>query len=285
MAIKKKFSLGSFSLRLLLRIFLIAWGITVVYPLFWMVISSFKSSVEFYLDPWTLPQSLMWENYESAWVSSKFSEYFLNSALVVTGSTALYLLMLTTTAYAIGKYKFRLQKPIEIFYFFAMMIPTILLTIPLYFMMFNLGLTDNRAALGAIYALQSLPGGLYLLIGFVKNINNAFIEAAEIDGAGEWYIFTRVILPFVKPTVLYLAVVKIMSTWNEYVLALTYLRTESKFTVPIGVSYLTNTMEYRVDFGAMFAALTISVLPIFILFAVFQKHILSGVDAGEGVKG
>ena len=176
---------SSFILRTLLRVFLLAWAVTVIYPLFWMIISSLKTNSEFYMSPWALPETLHLENYISAWVTSKFSDYFLNSVLVIAGTVVLYLIMLTTTSYALAKYQFRGKQMLQNFWFFAMMIPSILLTIPLYFFMQSMRLTDNRLVLMVIYAVQALHAGIFLLTGFIKNISNAFMEAAYLDGAGE----------------------------------------------------------------------------------------------------
>jgi len=191
----------------------------------------------------------------------------------------------STTSYILAKYRFPGAKIFEGFYFMAMMIPGVLLIIPLYFQMYNLHLTDNLFVLMVIYAVQSLPLGIFLLVGFIKNINGAFIEAAVIDGAGEWYVFTRVVIPFVRPILFFLGLGNIMGTWNEYVMALTFIQTEEKFTVPIGLSYLSQTMQYRADFGALFAGLVIATLPILILYFLFQKQILTGTEASEGLKG
>ncbi len=278
-------SVGSAFARTGLRIFLLLWSITILLPIVWLVYSSFKDNREFYASPWTLPSELRFENYVSAWDSANISAYFLNSIILVVGTLFLFTLLVTTTSYILAKYKTFFTKIFKVFYFFAMMIPSSLLLVPLYFQFYELNLTNNLFVLMVIYAVQGIPLPIFLLSEFMANIDDAFIEAATIDGASEFVIFSRVVLPFVKPILFFLCLGNIMGTWNEYVTALTFLKDEALYTVPIGISYLVNQMNYRVEFGSLFAALVMAMIPILILYAIFQKQILNGMGTSDGLKG
>lgn len=235
---------------------------------------------------WALPKQLYLVNYIKAWVNADISKFFLNTFMVVFGTLLLFFLMVTATSYVIAKYKFFGVKVLQGFYFMAMMIPSILVLVPLYFQLEDLktGLTDNLITLMVVYAVQMIPVPIFLLVGFMKGINNSFIEAAVIDGAGEWYVFTKIVLPFVRPVLMFICLGNVMGTWNEYTTALTFLDSESNYTISIGLARLSSMFGYSSEYGAIFAGLTISLIPIIVLYILFQREIQQGTDISEGVK-
>ena len=217
---------------------------------------------------------------------SSLLQYFGNTFTIVAISTVLMIVMVSVTAYVLGKYRFAGKKLFESFYFAAMLVPSVLVLIPLWFQLRQLGrqllgsnsaITDNIFTVSLIYAVQALPSYIFLLVGFIRKINDSFIEAALMDGAGETKIFTNIILPQVRPMLVFISLGHIMNVWNEYTLARTFLESESNYTISVGIQ--------SIDYGALFACLVLSMIPIMILYLIFQKQILSGTDAGEGVKG
>ncbi len=299
----KRESLSAVIIRWILRIFLLFWVILVLFPVIWMLYSSLKTPAEFIANPWALPEKPAFSNYKQAWTGSNFAGYVLNTLMITIGSTALFFIMLTATAYILGKYNFRLKRFFSGFYFVAMMIPSILVLVPLYFQLETLGgginsliyaitgtkssfsMTDNRAVLTVIYAVQAIPVPIFLVTGFVKRIDQSFLEAAYIDGAGEWYVFSRIILPFIRPIVLFQCLAVFMATWNEYTLAFTFLGyTQEHHTISVGLQHITEIFSRGQDFGTIFAALTLSMLPILVLYTIFNKQFLKGTDASEGLK-
>ena len=280
------------------RILVYIWALVIILPLFWMIYTSVKERGEFIADRFALPKDLWIANYQTAIMDSaaesSLLRYFINTFVIVAISTVLVLVMTAVTAYVLGKYQFAGRKIFENFYFVAMLIPSVLVLIPLWFQLRELGrnllgsnsaITDNIFVVALIYAVQALPTYIFLLVGFVRRIDNSFIEAASIDGAGEMNIFKNVIIPQVKPTLVFIALGHIMNVWNEYTLARTFLESESNYTISVGVQSIQNAFTYSFDYGALFACLVLSMLPILILYILFQKRILSGTDAGEGVKG
>lgn len=267
-----------------IRIILFVWSILVVYPVVWVMYSSFKSNRDFYESPWALPTILHFENYYNAWITSNFAAYMLNSLIVVLASLILSLLMSSTTSYILAKYKFRGLKIIENTYIGSMMIPSVLLLIPLFFQVKALHMTDKLSTLILLYAVSFVPFSVFMLMGFMKGIHDSYIEAAVMDGCSEFRVFFKVIAPMSKPGLFIIALLNIMGSWNEYVMALTFLSSENKFTVPIGLSYLSSTMKFRTDFGALFAGLVIAMVPILIIYGIFQRQLQEGMAAG-GVKG
>lgn len=289
MASRASKSAGAIASRWILRIFLYFWIITILFPLYWMLATSLKGNRYFIGgDLWGWPERIFIRNYVVAWVDMSFSKYVLNTLLVDVMTVVFYVFMLTTTSYILGKYVCKITKWVSGFYFFAMMIPGILLLVPLYSFVKGLGLpTDNLLVLAIIYAAQALPAPVFLLTGFVKAIDKSFVEAAWMDGANEWYIYSRIILPFVRPVVLFMCLTQFMGTWNEYMTALTFLGTsDSKWTLSVGIQKLVAKYSYvdSGDYGVIFAGLVISVLPMIVLYILFQKEIQNGTDMSEGVK-
>lgn len=284
--------------RIVFRIVLYIWALVIILPLFWMVYTSVKERGEFIADRFKLPTVIWLANYQTAIMDSaaesSLLRYFGNTFLIVAISTVLMLIMVSVTAYVLGKYRFAGKKLFEGFYFAAMLVPSVLVLIPLWFQLRQLGrellgsnsaITDNILTVSLVYAVQALPAYIFLLVGFVRKIDNSFIEAALMDGAGEYRIFTSIILPQLRPMLVFISLGHIMNVWNEYILARTFLESESNYTISVGIQSIQNAFTYSFDYGALFASLVLSLLPIMILYLLFQKQILSGTNASEGIKG
>ncbi len=295
---KIKASKSSIITTWILRVFLLMWGFVILFPLFWMLYTSVKERSEFIADRFAMPKDIWLVNYQTAWsgssADSSLLRYFGNTFLIVVVATVLVVVLASATAYVLAKYQFKGIKIFETFYFIAMMIPAVLVLIPLWFQLRQLGnsvfgsasaVTDQPLVLALVYAIQSLPVQIFLLVGFIRKIDNGFIEAAVIDGAGEWNIYSKIILPFVKPTLVFIALGTIMNTWNEYTMARTFLESEKNYTISVGIQSIQNAFTYSFDYGALFACLVFSMIPILVLYVLFQNQIQSGTDAGEGIKG
>ncbi|ANE45316.1 hypothetical protein SY83_02075 [Paenibacillus swuensis] len=270
---------------IVLRLFLLLSALTVLLPLLWVLNSSLKTNAEFFADPWSLPASPQWINYYNAWFSSKFYLYFMNSFLVVAGALVLVLLMASTSAFALSRFRFMGSKIMGFVYTAGMMIPSILLLVPLFFQAQALHMTNSLTGIIIIYAVLQVPFTLFLLSGFFKAIPHSLMEASVLDGASYYQMFIRVALPLVKPGIVIAAIVNVINFWNEYPIAITFISEEEKFTIPIGISFLSTAMQYRTDYGALFAGLTIAMLPVLVLYGFFQKQLQDGMSMGSGVKG
>lgn len=277
--------------RWLIRIFFIFWAVVVAFPVIWTLYTSLKTDKEFFEKPFALPQNPQWQNFVNAWNEGNFGSYFFNSLTTVLVTLLITLVVVSTTAYAIAKFKGRGIQALEKFYMIAMMIPGVLTLVPLYYMAeditMNTGipLTDNLITLSLMYAITGMPFYIFMLTGFMRGINNSLLEAAELDGASQFSIFFRIILPLIKPSLFVVGLLNVMGTWNEYMTALTFLHDEKNYTIAIGLSYLTNAGTYDVDYGRLFAGLAIALVPILIMYAVFQKQLQNGIASNEGVKG
>ena len=266
----------------IIRLFLWICLVLVAFPLIWLIVSSFKNQMEFMANPMALPEVWRVHNYITAWEEMNLSAYFLNSFILVVATAFLFFVMLSTTSYILAKYQFRLRKFFEGAYFAAMMIPAVLLLTPMYYLFDSFGWVDSLPALVLIYSVISLPTAILLVVGFMRQINDSFMEAAVIDGANEFQIFLRVIVPLVKPILFFAVIGNMMGTWNEYTMALTFISTPEKYPVSIGLHFMETGTG---DKGVVFAGLVLTLLPVLILYGVFQKQIQEGVSADEGIKG
>lgn len=267
------------------RILLLCWTVTVVFPLIWTIYSSLKDNKAFYANPLGLPNVLHFENYVNAWVTANFGKYFLNSLYVVIGSLFLSLLVSSMAAYVLSKYRFFGSRLLLLFFLSGTMVPAIVSFVPLYFFSQSLHLTEKLNGLIIIYAFTSIPFAVFLIYGFMKKIPAAFSEAATIDGCSYYSIYFKIILPLAKPGLIIAGIINMMNFWNEYILALTFITNPQKYTVPVGISNLSGTMQYRTDFGALFAGLVIGMVPMIIVYTIFQKQLQEGMATGSGIKG
>jgi N-acetylglucosamine transport system permease protein len=165
-----------------------------------------------------------------------------------------------------------------------MMIPGILGLIPLFFLMMNLNLLNSLMGISFIYAVSNIPFGVFILTTFYKALPKELEEAAAIDGCGYYRTFFKVMLPLSRSGLITVGIMNVLAFWNEYFMGLVFLQDKNKYTLPVGIAYLAQEAAYRTDWGALFAGLIISMVPLIIIYAIFQKRITEGLTAGA-IKG
>lgn len=272
--------------RNVVRIFLIIWSLLIVFPILWAVLSSLKTNLEFGTNAWKLPEKLQWVNYKEAWEGANFSKYFLNSLILSVGTVALSIIMTATSAYVVGKFVHPVVKSIEVFYSIFMMVPQMLLLIPLLQMCKKMNMTKSNVVLFTLMitnALQGVPFYIFLLTPFMRSINNSILEAAEIDGANQFQSFITLVLPMIVPAIFMVGLLSFVGIWNEYVMSITFIKDPTKYTLSAGINELMN--DAKAGQTLKFAALIIAMLPILIIYAIFQKPLQNGLSSSDGVKG
>ena len=272
--------------RNVVRIFLIIWSLLIIFPILWAVLSSLKTNLEFGTNAWKLPEKLQWVNYKEAWEGANFSKYFLNSLILSVGTVALSIIMTATSAYVVGKFVHPVVKSIEVFYSIFMMVPQMLLLIPLLQMCKKLNMTKSNVVLFTLMitnALQGVPFYIFLLTPFMRGINNSILEAAEIDGANQFQSFITLVLPMIVPAIFMVGLLSFVGIWNEYIMSITFIKDPTKYTLSAGINELMN--DAKAGQTLKFAALIIAMLPILIIYAIFQKPLQNGLSSSDGVKG
>ena len=257
--------------------------VIVLYPLLWMLLSSFKTNAEFSLEPfWALPSTLNWQNYAQAW-NSGMSTYFLNSVIVVIPSLALILVISTAASFALEVMLWRGRNGILLIFLAGIMVPTQMVLLPLFTIYFQAGLIDTRLSLLITYTVFGLPLSVFLMAGFFKAVPRAIIEAAVLDGANIYQVFYRVAVPMVANGLMTIALVQFFFWWNDLLFALTFISSDSNRTIPTGLLNFAGEFG-SVDWGPTFAAVCLAVFPTLILYVVLNQKVIKGLTAGA-VKG
>lgn len=275
---KKELTIGRVFFTLIIGLV----ALTMILPLLWMLSTSFKIEGEVFEFPirW-IPKTLDLNNYNEAWKGSfNFPLYYLNTIKITVLSTALQVIVSAMAAYAFSKINFKFSKGIFMIYLSTMMIPSQVTLIPCFMIFKEIGLMDTHFGLVILTAFSVY--GVFLLKQFMGAIPNELSEAAIVDGAGHMQIFSRIILPISKPSIVTLAMLKFIWTWNDYMNPLIFLNTTNKFTLQLGMR--TFSSEYGDQYGPTMAAAVLSIVPLMILFLICQKNIIEGISIGA-VKG
>jgi N-acetylglucosamine transport system permease protein len=270
----------------LVRVFfyaiLLIWGISVLYPLLWTLLDSLKNNEQFFTNkPWSIPEfPLLWSNFSYVWSKYNFSTYFMNSVIVTAGSTVLGLLLSASTAYVLARYKFKGSHLLYLLYLASMMVPFSLALIPLFFLMNNLHLINTEFGLILVYASSVLAFGIFVLVGFFKSLPKELEEAAVMDGASYYGTFFRVMLPLSQPGLVTVAIINVLNIWNEYIVGTILINDPKHYTLPVEIGVMQQEMQYRTEWGPLFAALLITIIPVLMMYIFFQRQIASGITAG-----
>ena len=267
--------------RLLVYIGLGLGALVMLVPFLYTISTALKSNA-FVFTPEFIPRNPTLENFATAWNSNNFQRYFLNSLKVATLSSLLTVLVATTQAYAFARMEFPGKNLVFNTYLITMMIPSMLFIIPQFLQARELGLLNSHLGLIVFYVVGSIPFQTFLLRGFFESIPRAVEEAAYVDGAGRFPTFARVVLPLAGPAVGTSMIFSFLGNWDEFTWALTIINDTSLRTLPIALRLFQG--QHASQWGLVFAASLIAIVPVIIVFIVFQRSFVKGVAAG-GVKG
>jgi len=257
---------------------LLLWAFLAVYPLVWILLTSLKYTHELYDDPFGLPLSWKWSNYQEAWVFAKMGTYFLNSVVVTVLSTVLVLGLSSTTAFVLARFEFRLKALVWGYILFGFLVPHSLMLIPLAIFTRTLGIYDSLWGLALVYAAVGLPWNVFFLRAFMETIPNELEEAAVMDGAGMWTVFWHIVLPLSTPALATMATFHILGAWSEFILALVLTGDVASRTLPVGISLLEG--HFTSNEPGVAAGMIITIVPAVIAYAFLQRFLIKGLTAG-----
>lgn len=270
-----------FTWRTLIYVALGAGALLMMVPFLYTVSTALKPNA-FVFTPDFFPRNPTLQNFETAWNSNNFQRYFLNSLKVATISSLLTVIVATTQAYAFARMQFPGKNIVFNLYLITMMIPSMLFIIPQFLQARELGLLNTHLGLIVFYVVGSIPFQTFLLRGFFESIPRAVEEAAYVDGAGRFTTFARVVLPLAGPAVGTSMIFSFLGNWDEFTWALTIINDTSLRTLPIALRLFQG--QHASQWGLVFAASLIAIVPVIIVFVIFQRSFVKGVAAG-GVKG
>jgi raffinose/stachyose/melibiose transport system permease protein len=253
-----------------------------LFPIALLVLNSLKPAAQIVQNPLALPETIRWENFSNAWKHARFSRTFINS-LIVSGTTILLVCSTSSlTAYVLARKKIKSWKILTFYLLATTTAPIQLYIFPLYFGFAKLGMINNIFGVALIYTAIFSPFAVMLLRTYFIAVPKELEEAAIVDGATSWQVFSKVMLPIVSPGILTVALIIGLNSWNEFLIATTFLQKQDNVTAVIGFYLLSG--QYSSDWGEIMAAALIIVVPVVALFVFMQKRFIEGM-AGGSVKG
>ncbi len=259
---------------------LTAGAIIMLIPVVWAVLSSLKNQTELALQPPTvIPHDPTITNYTQALTSFNFLSYFKNSVIVTVAATALTLTINSMAAFALAKYNFRGRDFLFLLTLATIMIPLQVILLPVYQVVASLGLVNSLW--GLIIPPAATPTGVFLLRQYMLTIPDDLLEAARIDGASEWKIFWRIVLPLCRPALAVVAIFSIIWRWNDFLWPLIIAQDEGVYTLPVALARFNG--QQVIPFNLVLAMSVMTIVPIVLIFLFLQRHILAGI-AQTGLK-
>ena len=259
---------------------LVAWSVIVIFPMLWMVYSSFKTDQELFFSPWSPPAELQWDNFERAWNKAHVGEYLFNTLIVVIPALLLTLILSAMAAYVLARFRFVGNRFLFYLFLSGMLFPVFLALVPLFSLVNQLGMLNTFHGLILVYVAYSLPFTIFFLTGFFKTLPTELEESAIIDGANPFQVFFKVMLPMASPGLISMGIFNFLGMWNQYVIPLVLISDESKYMLSQGLAFMLFKQFYENDWSALFAALTIIMIPSLIVYITFQRQIQSGITTG-----
>jgi raffinose/stachyose/melibiose transport system permease protein len=258
------------------------WSLIVLFPIWTLIVNSLKPQKEIFMDPFGLPKHFTTAGYEAVWKTGRFDLYFFNTIYVTVISLTLILLLGSMAAYALAKWKSPATKFLYIFFIAGLMIPIRLGTLDLVRLIMFLGLQNTLWSLIPVYVAMGMPIATFILTAFIKSLPGEMFEAAKIDGASEWRIYTQIVIPLMRPALATVAIFNMIKIWNDFWFPLVFIRSEESRTVALGVSLLFG--QYHTDWTRALSTLALAAIPILILYVLLSREFIKGLTAGA-VKG
>lgn len=260
-------------------VFLSVCVLIAVFPLIWVIMSSFKTNAEILTSGISLPTSFTLDGYTAALRISPILRYFGNSLVVAFSATFLNVSLIAMAAYVFARLKFAGKDLLFTILCISLVIPMTALLHPVYSVISAIKLADTKAGLIITYASLSLPMSLLILRATFQSIPLSIEEAAYVDGASFFRTFIQIMMPCAKGGLASAGVLCFLNSWNEFTFALVLTKSSAVRTLPLSLSYFTS--QFSFNYTAMFAAITIAVIPSITVFAVFQEQVISSLTAGS----
>jgi raffinose/stachyose/melibiose transport system permease protein len=275
----RRFRIGQTGQALLAHLFLLAYTLLAVFPVFLVVINSFKGRNAIFRNPYepATADTFSLVGYETLSKNSNFGNYFVNSLIVVVGALLLIMLFASMCAFALSEYKFRGNTLLGLYMSIGIMIPIRLGSVSLIRLVVDLGLINTLWALILVYTATGLPLAIFILSSFMQDVPRDLKDAARVDGASEYRIYW-LILPLVRPALGTVAVFNMIPFWNDLWFPLILAPAERVKTVTLGAQ--TFLGQFENDWNAILAALTLSMVPVIILYIIFSRQLVRGLTSG-----
>ena len=262
----------------LLQIVLFANAIVMLLPIVMMALSGFKTNAQIFTTPFALPDFGNITNFVAVWTQTNFLRYLANSFVVTGASLVLILVLGTMAAYAVARYEFAGSSLVLMFFLAGLAVPLKLAIIPLFILMRDLGILNNQLSLIAVYVAMGLPSTVFIMTSFLRTLPSELEDAARMDGANEFLIMRRIMLPLTTPALVLAGIQNAVPIWNDFFFPLIFIQAEQLKTLPQGLT--TFMGEYNTNWGVLFAGLTLSAAPIVLIYIVLSRQFINGMTQG-----
>lgn len=251
-----------------------------IYPLFWIFMTSFKSEVEISEgNTVSLPKQWVLDNYIKTFEKVDVSQYFINSFIITGVALILICFLSSTAAFAIRKMEFKLSKYLKVFFIAGIMVPVHIALIPMFITYQKIGLLNTYIGIILLHVGFALPMSIYMFDAFYRYIPDSVLESAVMDGCGIYRLFVSIVVPMSKNTFVTVITMNFMFIWNEFVLTNTFISDSSMKTVPLAVYEFTGDYGMK-DWGGIFSMVSLTIIPILLIYFVLNKSVISGMTAG-----
>ena len=283
MARKEKLhSLRLMNMHIPYHIIMVIWSFVSMFPVWILLINTFKVRKEIYTNPFGLPKVWTLQNYQSLLANANFFVYFRNSFFVVVVSLFMILFLGSLCAYALAHWRTRFSGAVYFFFVLGMMLPIKIATIRLLQIMKNLGLMNSLFSLYPVYIAMGLPTAVFILTEFIHGLPTELYEAGFMDGASRFRIYYNIVLPLIRPALATVAIYNLVPIWNDLWFPLIFITKEDQKTVLLAVTMLQG--QYSTDWPKLLTILAMSALPVITLYLLMSKQFVKGLTAGA-VKG
>ena len=269
---------ANISMKVIAYTFLIIMAIIFVMPMLFTIISSLKTKLDIFSDPFALPKNPQWSNYVIAWKDANMSAYFINSVIQSGSTVILTSLISTMAAYALARFDFKLNKVLVLVFMLGMMVPMHTILVPVSYIIGLFNLKNNIFALVLVYVAFNLPFSIMVMITFMKGVNRSLEEAAIIDGANYFQIYSKIMIPLTLPAISTISIFNFMGAWNNILFPLLFIN--DKRLRPISLGLLNFNGERGSEYGLMMAGIVITVAVPLAIYLLFQEKVESGLAAG-----
>ena len=279
---KRTRSMRIMNLHIPYHIIMIIWSLIAMAPVWLLLINTLKPKKEIYTNPFGLPREWTLDNYRYIISDNNFFSYFRNSFIVVVVSLAVILLLGSLCAYALAHWRTRTSRGVYFFIIVGMMLPIKIATIRLLEIMKTLGLLNTLWSLFPVYIAMGLPIAVFILTEFIRGLPGELYEAGFMDGAGRFMIYCKIVLPLIRPALATVAIYNLVPIWNDLWFPLIFINVENQKTVLLAVTRLQG--QYTTDWPKLLTILSLSALPVIVLYLTMSKQFIKGLTAGA-VKG
>lgn len=260
------------------QLIMTCYVLAILYPLFNMIISSFKSTRDIIRTPLALPKEINIKNYVDVWVNKNFGKYFFNSLLLTSIAMFFVVLLGSMAGFGLSRYRFKGNTLLYMLFLSGIMLPLKAAVIPLFMIIKTLNLMNHPLSVLLVFIAMGIPSTVFILSGFMRTIPHELEQAARIDGCSDLRIYSQIIMPICMPSIALVTIYNAVPIWNDFFFPLVFLRSDAYKTLPLGLSSFIG--QHSTKWELLFTGLCIAIIPMIILYLFMSKYFIKGMTSG-----